>query len=155
MNKCTAYSFISNSVHPEGYNASMTQTGQVTCGSGSDGIIISVITFLWVSLLVILHILLSVVLTSLGAIWIRQVEWIDSNYKKLAYSPSLMVAAMPVLAVAAATEVAQHVFDNWLYLGLNPSFYLAGSTVMHSQDKEQRVQAISDHRHNIDMLQTR
>jgi hypothetical protein len=30
-----------------------------------------------------------------------------------------------VLAVGAFGEVAQRIFDNWLYLGLIPSYYLA------------------------------
>ena len=32
---------------------------------------------------------------------------------------------MSVLAVAAAAEIGQHVFGNWLYLGLRPTYYLA------------------------------
>eukprot|EP00978_Attheya_sp_CCMP212_P035723 scaffold157200_cov56-Attheya_sp.AAC.3 len=127
MRTGTIFSFVksSSSKAGDGYAASLTQTGQVICDGSRAGIFLSAITFLWVSLLVILHILLSVVLTSVGAIWIRQAKWVDEDHKKLVNSPNLMLAAMPVLAVGAAAEVAQHVFDNWLYLGLIPTFYLA------------------------------
>jgi hypothetical protein len=62
---------------------------------------------------------------------------------------------MPVLAVGAAAEVAQHVLDNWLYLGLIQSFYLAtfysgvalgqsdGSTIAIS--RWARLQSVAQH----------
>jgi len=134
----TIYSLLQSQANPNGYPASLTQTGQVLCNDEIQGsavvaatatgfvpMLTSTITVLWVSILVILHILLSVILTSVGAIWILRAKWVDENGKKLVNSPSLMVASMPVLAVGAAAEVAQHVFDNWLYLGLIPTYYLA------------------------------
>jgi len=124
MKSGTIFSVVSNN-NTDAYAASLTQTGQVACESSGAGIILSLITFLWVTLLVILHVLLSVVLTSVGAIWISNAKWVDGDKNKLVYSPNLMLAAMPVLAVGTAAEVAQHVFDNWLYLGLIPTYYLA------------------------------
>lgn len=128
MKSGSPISFVTNNANLDGgYAASLTQTGQVVCDKSREevGLILSIITYLWVTVLVILHILLSVVLTSVGAIWIRNAKWVDGDNNKLVYSPNLMLAAMPVLAVGAAAEVAQHVFDNWLYLGLIPTYYLA------------------------------
>jgi hypothetical protein len=124
MKTGTMGGFVSNN-NTDGYAASLIRTGQVACEGSGAGIILSLITFLWVTLLVILHVVLSVVLTTVGAIWISNAKWVDGDKNKLVYSPNLMLAAMPVLAVGAAAEVAQHVFDNWLYLGLIPTYYLA------------------------------
>jgi len=124
MKSGTFISFVSNN-NTDAYSASLTQTGQVTCNGSEAGIMLSLITYLWVTVLVTLHILLSVVLTSVGAIWISNATWVDGERNKLVYSKTLMLVAMPVLAVGAAAEVAQHVFDNWLYLGLIPTYYLA------------------------------
>lgn len=133
MRPGTIYNLLSNSdKNPNGYPASVTQTGQVVCGDEEIALLYSLMTYAWVSSLVIFHILLLVVLTSLGAIMILNTKWTitnaddESNKKRfLVNSPNLMVAAMPVLAVGAAAEVAQHIFDNWLYLGLVPTYYLA------------------------------
>lgn len=134
MRRGSLFSLVNSTKNTGAYPASLTQTGQVLCDestvtTGFMSAVISTITVLWVSILVIFHILLSIVLSSVGAIWISQAKWDadDSNNKKkmLVYSPTLMLAAMPVLAVGAAAEVAQHVFDNWLYLGLIPTYYLA------------------------------
>jgi len=124
MKSGTIYSFVTNS-NNDAYAASLTQTGQVACNEGAAGIFLSLITYLWVALLVTFHLLLSVILTSFGAVWIYKARWVDGDHNKLVHSPALMLSAMPVLAVGAAAEVAQHVFDNWLYLGLIPTYYLA------------------------------
>jgi len=123
MNPGTIYNFVSSSKH-HSYPAALTQTGRIVCDENA-GFLVSFLTYLWVTLLVIFHVLLSVVLTSVGAVWIYNAQWVDSDHNKLAHSPGLMLAAMPVLAVACFGEVAQHIFDNWLDLGMIPTTYLA------------------------------
>jgi len=68
----------------------------------------------------------------LGALWLRKVAWpkMDKSSKDKGatagpYWPALLDAALPVLAVGCFGEIAGHIFDNWLYLGLVPNYYLA------------------------------
>jgi len=134
MNVADIFTFVAkNTTHTDGqlkgYPASLITTGQVECDipDGHATFLVHLVTVVWFALLVIAHLFLSVCLTGLGAIWISNAKYIDYNddNKKLVYSKNLMLAAMPVLAVAAISEVAQHVLFNWLYLGLIPSTFLA------------------------------
>jgi len=109
--------------------ADATQTGTVHCNSPEP----TWHTFLWVAILVFLHFALTILLLVWGAVKLYGVKWPkpdkSSKDKKgsmaAPYWPALLVAALPVLSVASFGEIAQHIFDNWLYLGLLPSYYLA------------------------------
>lgn len=41
------------------------------------------------------------------------------------FSVGIILVSMPVLSLASFGEIAQHVFDNWLFLGLMPTVYTA------------------------------
>ena len=127
MQPGTLYSIIADTKNiPDGYPASLTQTGGVICNDIHGHFLIDVLAVIWVSLLVFFHFLLALGITSLGAVWISNSKWVDDDTnKKLAYSPNLMLTAMPILAVGAFAEVAGHLFDNWLYIGLIPTVYQA------------------------------
>jgi len=107
--------------------ADATQTGTVHCDPSEP----TWFTHLWVYFLVFEHFALTVLLLVWGAMQLQRVPWPkpDKSSKKGSmagpYSPALLSAALPVLSVACFGEVAQHIFDNWLYLGLVPSYYLA------------------------------
>jgi len=107
--------------------ADATQTGTVHCDPSEP----TWFTHLWVYFLVFEHFALTILLLVWGAVQLQRVPWPkpDKSSKKGSmagpYSPALLSAALPVLSVACFGEVAQHIFDNWLYLGLVPSYYLA------------------------------
>jgi hypothetical protein len=92
----------------------------VECTEETPGLV----THLWVYLLVALHAALCLVVPVLAMFWIKNAPWPKTKGTG-PYSITLVAAALPVLAVGAFGEVAQHIFDNWLYLGLIPSYYLA------------------------------
>jgi hypothetical protein len=114
MKKGTVFNVLSS------YPAEYTQTGTVECPETNAGLV----TYLWVYLLVALHVTLSLVVPILAIFWIKNAPWPKTKGKG-PYSLTLVTAALPVLAVGAFGEVAQHIFDNWLYLGLIPSYCLA------------------------------
>ena len=96
-------------------------------------------TYLWVALLVFEHFAITILLPVLGALWLRKVAWpkMDKSSKDKGatagpYWPALLDAALPVLAVGCFGEIAGHIFDNWLYLGLVPIYYLEDGSARHA-----------------------
>jgi hypothetical protein len=102
------------------YPAEFTQTGTVECTEETPVLL----TYIWVYFLVALHLALCVVVPVTAMFWIKNAPWPKTKANG-PFSITLVSSALPVLAVGAFAEVAQHVFDNWLYLGLIPSYYLA------------------------------
>ena len=112
-----------------GLTADASQTGTVHCDNSPQP---TLFTYLWVALLVFEHFTITILLPVLGALWLRKVAWpkMDKSSKDKGatagpYWPALLDAALPVLAVGCFGEIAGHIFDNWLYLGLVPNYYLA------------------------------
>ena len=112
-----------------GLTAHASQTGTVHCDDSPQP---TLFTYLWVALLVFEHFAITILLPVLGALWLRKVAWpkMDKSSKDKGatagpYWPALLDAALPVLAVGCFGEIAGHIFDNWLYLGLVPNYYLA------------------------------
>lgn len=103
-----------------------TQTGTVHC---DELVPPTWFDYLWVAFLVFEHFALTIMLPFWGAKQLQKVAWPkmdkDKGASSAPYNTALLLAALPVLSVGCFGEVAQHIFDNWLYLGLVPSYYLA------------------------------
>ena len=119
-----------------GLTAHASQTGTVHCDDSPQP---TLFTYLWVALLVFEHFAITILLPVLGALWLRKVHWpkMDKSSKDKGatagpYWPALLDAALPVLAVGCFGEIAGHIFDNWLYLGLVPIYYLEDGSARHA-----------------------